>query len=181
MKKVILISGKAGHGKDTTANYMKDALERRGNKVVITHYGDLVKYVCKAFFGWNGLKDVNGRSLLQYVGTDIVRAKEENFWVSFVYKMVDFFQNKWDYVLIPDARFPNEVDVFADSKFDTVHVRVVRNQDGESSIESSLTKEQSEHSSETALDDCVPEYLIENTGTIDELKQAAELLVEDII
>ena len=177
MKKVILISGKAGHGKDTTANYMKDALERRGNKVVITHYGDLVKYVCKAFFGWNGLKDVNGRSLLQYVGTDIVRAKEENFWVSFVYKMVRFFQDKWDYVLIPDTRFPNEIDVFKNSEFDTVHVRVVRDCVGGAS----LTKEQSEHSSETALDDCVPEYLVENTGTIDELKQSAEMLVEDII
>lgn len=49
--KVILISGKARHGKDTTAGFLKNALEADGSSVLVAHYGDLVKYVCKTFFG----------------------------------------------------------------------------------------------------------------------------------
>ena len=65
---VIVISGKAQHGKDTTAGFLKDALEADGYPVLIAHYGDLVKYVCKMYLGWNGEKDEYGRSLLQYAG-----------------------------------------------------------------------------------------------------------------
>ena len=72
--KVVCISGKAQHGKDTTAGMMKTVLESMGHTVLIAHYGDLVKYVCRTFFGWNGEKDAYGRSLLQKVGTDIVRS-----------------------------------------------------------------------------------------------------------
>lgn len=57
MKKVICISGKAQHGKDTTATILKAALEGRNNKVLIFHYADLLKYLCKEYFGWNGEKD----------------------------------------------------------------------------------------------------------------------------
>lgn len=50
--KVITISGKAQNGKDTTAGLLKAALEADGYKVLITHYADLLKYICKQFFGW---------------------------------------------------------------------------------------------------------------------------------
>lgn len=104
--KVVCISGKAQHGKDTTAGMMKTALESMGHTVLIAHYGDLVKYVCRTFFGWNGEKDAYGRSLLQKVGTDIVREQRPNYWVDFVKDMLSMFPNEWDFVLIPDSRFP---------------------------------------------------------------------------
>ena len=50
--KVITISGKAQNGKDTTAGLLKAALEADGYKVLITHYADLLKYICKQFFGY---------------------------------------------------------------------------------------------------------------------------------
>ena len=54
--KIICISGKAGHGKDYTANLLKEELEARGYSVLITHNADLLKYICKTFLGWNGEK-----------------------------------------------------------------------------------------------------------------------------
>ena len=75
--KVITISGKAQNGKDTTARLLKDVLEDDGNTVLIAHYADLLKYICKQFFGWDGNKDEQGRHTLQYVGTDVIR-KEWN-------------------------------------------------------------------------------------------------------
>ena len=100
--KVITISGKAQNGKDTTAGFLKDALEADGYSVLITHYGDLLKYICQKFFNWNGEKDEKGRSLLQYVGTDVIRAEQPDFWVGFVSNILDLFPDTWDYVLIPE-------------------------------------------------------------------------------
>ena len=48
--KVVCISGKARHGKDTLAGILKNYLEDSGNKVLVAHFGDLVKYICEKFF-----------------------------------------------------------------------------------------------------------------------------------
>ena len=77
--KVILISGKARHGKDTLAGMMKEELERKSKRVLIAHYADLLKFICKNFFGWNGEKDDNGRALLQRVGTDVIRKQNPDY------------------------------------------------------------------------------------------------------
>lgn len=124
--KVITISGKAQNGKDTTAGLLKAALEADGYKVLITHYADLLKYICKQFFGWDGQKDDAGRHILQYVGTDIIRQKRPDYWVGFVTSILELFPNEWDYVLIPDCRFPNEIDYLKEAGMDTVNLRVVR-------------------------------------------------------
>ena len=173
--KVIAISGKAQHGKDTVATLLKSQLEFTGNSVLVTHYADLVKYVCTNFFNWNGVKDEYGRSLLQKVGTDIVRKKCPDYWVNFVAQMLTFFYGEWDYVLIPDCRFPNEVDRMKDVGLEAIHVRVVR-----SNFVSTLTPEQQAHPSETALDNCVPDKYIFNDGTIDDLRCVVKAFVDDL-
>lgn len=122
--KVIVISGKAQHGKDTTAGFMKSALESDGYSVLIAHYGDLVKYICKTFFGWDGQKDEYGRSLLQRIGTDVIRAQDQDYWVRFIGTILWFFKDEWDYVLIPDCRFPNEVNYLGDNGFDVIHKQI---------------------------------------------------------
>lgn len=164
--KVITISGKAQNGKDTTAGLLKSTLEADGHRVLIAHYADLLKYICKQFFGWNGQKDEAGRHILQYVGTDIIRQKYPDFWVEFVTSMLELFPNEWDYVLIPDCRFPNEINYLKENGLDVVHLRVVR-----SNFKSPLTPEQQAHPSETALDNVKPDYYIANNGTMTDLKR----------
>ena len=171
--KVILISGHAQNGKDTTAKLIKSRLEKDGKKVIVAHYGDLVKYVCKTFFDWVGLKDHRGRSLLQYVGTDVVRAKKPTFWVDFIINMLELFGSNWDYALIPDTRFPNEISAIS-NHFDTLHIRVLR-----SNFESPLTAEQQAHPSEVALDCVAPDAWIHNDGDIHELKEKVNQFVTE--
>ena len=172
--KVICISGHAQHGKDTTAGFLKEALEADGQRVLIAHYGDLVKYICKTVFGWNGQKDEYGRTLLQHVGTDIIRKQEPDFWVGFIVRILEFFGGEWDFVLIPDSRFPNEINCLKDGGFDVTHLRIIR--DG---FTSSLTPEQQQHLSETALDDVAPDYYIHNNGSLQDLQRiASEWLAE---
>ena len=63
--KVVCISGLARAGKDTLASMLKDELEKNGSRVLITHFADLLKFIAKEFFKWNGEKDNEGRRLLQ--------------------------------------------------------------------------------------------------------------------
>lgn len=161
---VILLSAKSGHGKDFIANIMKDKLEQKGNKVLITHYADLLKYILKTFFDWDGQKDEHGRHLLQYVGTDVIRRQNPNYWIDFVKDIIIMFSNNWDYILIPDARFPNEITRMFCSNFRTISVRIRR-----INYTSKLTEEQQQHESETALDNYPFDYYMTNDGTLKDI------------
>lgn len=154
---IICISGKAQNGKDTSAAIFKTELEKLNKKVLIVHYADYLKFICANYFGWNGKKDVEGRALLQKVGTDIVRKKVPDFWVDSFISVINLFPGEWDYIIIPDTRFPNEINKLKSNLFKTIHVRVKRE-----NFNSPLTKEQQMHPSETALDKTKHDYLITN-------------------
>ena len=165
MKRIFLITGKAQHGKDTTAGFIKETLEKDGKRVLIVHYADLLKFIAKSYLGWDGNKDEKGRKLLQYVGTDVIRKQEPDLWVDFVAKMIKFFKNDYDYVIVPDTRFPNEVTKMK-LYFDNVTlIRVIR-----PNFKSPLTPEQQAHPSETALDDYPAKIVVENSGTLEDLE-----------
>lgn len=170
--KVILISGHAGSGKDTAAMLMKMGLEDRKKRVLICHYADLVKHVCRSFFNWNGEKDELGRSLLQYVGTDVVRARNPDYWVDFLLDMFRFFEHEWDFCIISDTRFTNEVTKMK-SQFDAYHLRISR-----PNFKSKLTKQQQNHPSETELDSLEPDGWLINDGTIKDLQQKVNKILD---
>ena len=192
MKKIILISAKSKNGKDASAEIMKSYLESKGERVLITHYADLLKYICKTFYGWNGIKDENGRTILQHVGTDIVRAKNENYWVNFMVDFISMFGDDWDYIVIPDTRFQNEIEEVIDSfgrdyevvkntikskRNDVVKtIRVTR-----TNFDNGMTWEQLNHPSECALDNYEFDYHICNDGTLEELEIKVKDLLDKLI
>ncbi len=177
MTHFILCSGRARHGKDTSAEIIKDNLEARGYRVLITHYADLLKFICKNFFGWNGEKDEAGRTLLQQIGTNCIREQDPDYWVDFVANLIRMFPDRYDFVIIPDTRFPNEIDRIADAGFPATHVRIIR-----TDFESQLTEEQKNHPSETALDNTAPDFVIKNTtmsALRDQLRQFCDTIVSE--
>lgn len=181
--KVICISGKAQHGKDTAANEIRRQLLEKGDcSVLIAHYADLVKYVCRMFLDWDGKKDEHGRHLLQMVGTDIIRTQRPNYWVDFIVDIISMLGNTWDYVLIPDCRFPNECEIMK-GHFDTTTVRVIRYK-GENSdevFENDLTEEQRRHPSETSLDHYDFDSYLDNPGTQRGLEESVSKWIKENI
>ena len=170
--KVICISGKARHGKDTAANFMKKSLEKtHKERVLIIHNADLLKYICKNIFDWDGIKDEAGRRMLRYVGTDVIREQNPDYWIDFIIGILKMFPDIWDYVLIPDCRFPNEIDKLKENGFETYSVKIVR--DG---FDNGLTKEQLSHISETALDNYDFDYIIHNSSLSNLYSELADLL-----
>lgn len=172
--KVITISGKAESGKDTAAGILRDNLEELGYSVLICHYADLLKYICKQYFGWNGKKDEQGRSLLQIVGTETIRKQNKDYWVDFIVQLLKFFPDEWDFVVIPDTRFPNEIEKIKEN-FNGVAVKICR-----PGYENHLTEEQRAHLSETALDGYAFDYTITNKGDISDLREDIKTMINRI-
>lgn len=167
--RVICISGKAQHGKDTVAGFLKTLEEGNGRRVLIIHYADYLKHICKSYFGWNGEKDETGRTLLQFVGTDVVRKKNPDFWVDTLIGLLYVFDGQWDTVIIPDCRFQNEVFNLMRAGFKVTHVRVAR-----PGFDSGLTGEQAAHPSETEMDAVVPDGYIINSGDLLDLAEMVQ-------
>ncbi len=163
--KVCCISAKARHGKDTAAELLKEHLEYRGQRVLITHYADLLKFICSKFFGWNGEKDEAGRSLLQYIGTDVVGAKNPAYWADFIISILKMFDGTWDYVLIPDCRYPVEVTTMKDN-FETIVLRVER-----PDFDNGLTEAQKSHPSEVDMDNYDFDFALLNNGSLDTFRE----------
>lgn len=182
--KVILISGKAEAGKTTTANIIKTFLEEHGKKVACIPYGQYVKDTAKMIWNWDGRKDENGRHMLQWWGTDIVRAQDPNFWVDSVIRLAKVIDKHVDYLIVDDCRFLNEIEAWRAVKYvaldpvtdslinrqrfpDILTIRVER-----PGHENVLTPEQRRHPSETDLDDYIFDITIraiDKAGLYDEI------------
>mgnify|MGYP000911163102 CR=1 FL=1 len=170
--KIILLSGKARNGKSETAKILKNKLESKGNKVLITAYGNLVKFICEKFFDSDGQKNEYNRSLWQYVGTDVIRNQKPNYWVDFIIDIISMFPNEWDYVIVDDCRFINELTRWGE-EWDTTIVRVNR-----LNFESNLTPEQKNHISEIALDNYNFDYVINSESGLDNLEREVDKFLE---
>ncbi len=183
MKGTILISGKSGSGKDLLAQFMKEELAKHGQKTLIIHFGDAVKWVLRDYFNWDGKKDAVGRTLLQRVGTDIVRMKHPNFWTGIVVGLIQAFEpfSDFDVAIVPDARFENEVNISLQELKNCVAVRIERkNEDGTPWVNPLLTESQRNHASETSLDVFAFDYIVHNDEGLDTLRESAQTILEDL-
>ena len=86
--------------------------------------------------------------------------------MNFIIDILNLFPNEWDVVIIPDTRFPNELERLKEECFDVEFVRVFR-----PNFDNGLTEEQKNHKSEIALDDYEADVEITNEGTLDELRE----------
>ena len=163
---VILISGKARAGKDLSANILKEEFVKEGKTSIILHYADFLKSFCREHLSYKGKDVEGGRELLQWFGTDVVRNNYEDTWVDMMFALLKGIRSEYDCVIIPDVRFPNEIEKIKNN-FKSVTLRIVRNNE-----KNELSNDEKKHLSETALDDYEFEHVIFNNGTIDELKNS---------
>ncbi len=175
MKKIFLISGKAQNGKDSTADILIEQLKGRSIKL---SYADYLKIICMKYFGWNGEKDEKGRSILQFVGTDLIRDElgMENFHVNRVCEDIKIAEKQFDYFFIPDARRKNEI-YFTQAMFPDLvtTIRVER-----LNYKSPLTLKQQQHISETDLDKFKFDYYVSSRSGLDSLEREIERLVDKL-
>lgn len=176
--KILAISGHAGSGKDTVGQMFYNQLEADGYSTLLIHYGDLVKFIAATCFEWDGIKDEKGRSLLQHIGTDVVREMDSNYWVDFLISICKFFPQCWDYLVIPDFRYPNELTRFQEEGFETVHIHYDRDRE---SFCDGLTSAQREHSSENSLKDYKADFIINGNQSLGRVRDDVTDVVMQIV
>jgi hypothetical protein len=173
---ILTFSGKAESGKDTAASIFKRKIwEKYNKKSLIIHNADYLKFICKEYFGWDGKKDLKGRTLLQQLGTEIVRIQKKcpNFWVDTISYFMSVFEDDYDYFLIPDTRYENEISVLQDDfNFNVLTLHIER-----PFHENSLTSEQKNHPSENALNDYHFNYEIINLEGLENLEKEVDVLI----
>lgn len=162
---IFLISGKMRSGKDTAANIIKEEIPG----TCIARNAGMLKWMASEYLGWDGNKGEGGRTLLQFLGTDLTRNKLElpDFWIDGLLAQLPVLKFYFNHFAIPDVRFPNEIEkiksVYGD---EAVSIR----------IERSLGRNEEElinvnHPSETALDDYEFDHTIYNDGSMEQLRE----------
>ena len=113
------------------------------------------------------------RVLLQQYGTEIARKRfDDKFWVK---KAAERFNESIaNFIIVTDVRFPNEID----DMYDMVDARIVPIRINRENKQSALIKS---HASETALDDYPTwEYIIDNSGTLEELRESTKTVINSL-
>jgi len=167
--KVILLSGKAESGKTSVAKILKKKLEQENKKVLLINFADYLKFVSQKYLGWNGIKDKKGRGILQFVGTDLARKKQPDFWADTVARLVFVLNDNFDYFIADDARFIEEMECFKDQDVFSTTIKIVR-----LNYENSLTEKQKQHLSETSLDNFLFDYIIKSESGLDYLEKEVD-------
>lgn len=182
---LIVISGKARAGKDTLGEIMKQNFKENYFTMA---YANELKRTCRDAFDltreqlFGELKEVpdrrypkedgtywTPREILQHMGTEAYRAVEDGFWVRQLFKYIN--RNNLENVIITDGRFPDEINAVKERG--GVHIRIHREDEG--------AAQGKEHASETSLDNMdEADYIINNDGSIEELKELAIDLIKEI-
>lgn len=174
--KLIGITGKARSGKDTIAKHLfhQHAFTRIA-------FGDPVKLTAQQAFGlseaqtWDDeYKEVvipywgmSPREIFQKVGTDAMRNTfGANVWIK-RWSLSYLLLKDTDHIVVPDVRFDNEAELIRN--LGGIIVDVQRG--------TGLTGSTGDHASEKGLSS-LPDYVINNSGTLDELYAQVDYLVE---
>lgn len=205
MKKLILLSGKKRHGKDTVGTLLKQIDARVKLQAFATPMKRIVadtlnipvaileEYKNDGYVCVHGvpMEDQEGtefqmqsyRDILQRFGSEAMKPVFGTaVWVELAFQQILKHFEITDTVVITDWRFPAEFDYLWDAfcvdKESCGHIYSSPNIDIQTWRISRDLEANDEHISETALDDFEFDETIENNGTIEELKEKLNLLLQ---
>lgn len=177
---IVLVTGKARHGKDTICNMIDFYLSQEASiPTYRTAFADKVKEIAREKYDWDGCKNDTGRNLLQLVGDGYRHLYGEDFWIKQVNNKINPDVEK--VVIISDTRYMNEAHWFNNHGYNQTVIKVTRlDEDGEEYTEG-MTEEQREHPSESEIDDIIPNIEVINDGSIEDLQKSANRIGEYIL
>lgn len=177
MKKIILIHGMAQVGKDTMANYIKKKLESQGEKVIIDRFAKYIKMYLRDYYGWDGItKDEDIRTKLQILGTETIKEKLnfKCFHAKRLSEDFQIFQDEFDYFIVPDVRFRDEVYIMKAMFPDLVTTISIT---GKENFTGGLNEEQLQHKSENDLNGFSFDWFVKNGSDLNEYYNTIDKLL----
>lgn len=177
--KIFLISGKARHGKTTSGNIIKKYYENQNEKAVLTSFGKYIKMFVSEITDWDGNPDTKPRTLLQELGTEVIRKKlgKNDFFVRRLLEDIEVYNEYVNAVIIDDVRLPIEMDFYKErypEKLVCIHIE-------RPNFESDLNAKELKHATEVGLDDYTDyDYVIKNDGSIEDLKEKIFKIMDEV-
>ena len=174
--KIYLICGKARTGKNTIAKLIKSKLEQANHKVCEIQIMRTLKGYLKDYFGWDGKEETKPRTLLQQMGTELIRIDMNmpNFHIDRLTDDIKILSNYYDTFIVDDIRLKVEIEELK-KRFSNVVVIVVNK---ENNINYDLKDDEKNHITENDLNDFDKyDYKIENNN-INELNSIVDSILE---
>ena len=182
---LIGIVGKKGSGKDTSADHLINKYN-----FIKKSFADPLKKACKELFLLsdeqlygtekempdNRWYNCSPRTMLQYVGTDLLRNQlnvimpglDNNIFINHFKLWYDKEKNSKTYIVIPDVRFLNEVNII--KELNGIIIKIERNNNNDDMHISEKEMEQI-----TSFD-----FIINNNGTKNDLYKKIDLLIMEL-
>ncbi len=176
--KIFIVSGKANSGKDTTCELINNLVRLRGLTSVNLQFSSYIKMYAKVISGWNGSEDTKPRSLLQEIGTSIIREKIDNeFFIKRIIGDIKVYSYYCDVITISDARLPEEIDSIYENFNDVIRINIKR-----PNFDNKLTGKEKNHRTEIGLDGYNNyDYVIINDGTLEDLNKKIDNLINGVL
>lgn len=176
--KIFIASGKANSGKDTTCELINNYIKLKGLKSVNLQFSSYIKMYAKIISGWDGNEDTKPRSLLQELGTDVIRKYiDEDFFINRIIDDIKVYSYYFDVITISDARFPKELDSIKNNFKDVYKINIKR-----PNFENNLNDIQRKHVTEVALDNYNDyDYILVNDGSINDLNDKIKQIIDKVI
>ena len=186
---IIGITGKAGAGKDTFAEYLRTAFNKRSIDTVIAWHATPIKKMLDALYeyigeesdwddrAWKELAEIMGitpRTAAQTLGTEWGREIfGPDIWSKIFLRVAKNAKRFWgrDVVICPDVRFDNEC-----RNIDLVGGVIVKIHRGEQDA----NFRGGDHSSEAGVSSGYITYHVENEASLEELRNQAEALAKHL-
>lgn len=175
--KIYLICGKARHGKDSMGDIIRAYYEEENKKASVLKFAYYIKDYAKQLTGWDGGEEDKPRTLLQELGTEIIRNQiDPNFFIHRLIEDIQVFSFFFDVLTIADGRFEEEITSIKKAYPDAVTIFVER-----PGFVSNLTDKEQQHVTETGLNQYTDyDYRVVNDGTLEDLKEKTIQIVKEV-
>jgi len=177
--KIFLVCGASRHGKDTIGNFIEKYCVENNVKVCRTQMAKYLKMYVKDYFGWDGREETKPRTLLQELGTDVIREKlnKPYFFANRTVEDLEILSNFFDIAMVTDVRVPLEIEKVKERFDDVVVIRVNR-----VNFETEMTEKEQKHKIENALNDYNDYDYVFTNDTLDKLEQdVIEVLRKEVV
>lgn len=173
---IIVISGKAGNGKNLSAKIIQKIYQRKNKQTINLAYSFWIKQYAKNILGWDGKEESKPRAFLQEIGVDLIKNTiDKKMFVRRMIEDITVYSHYYDVITISDARFTEEIEELK-KQFPfvfSVHIH------GEKT--NRLNDQEKKHISENALNHYQQfDEQINNIGTIEELEKKLNDMIERI-
>lgn len=146
---IFCICGKAQSGKGLVAKYIEKEYKKNNYKVIISPYTKYLKQYISEITGKKIDDNNKPRDLLQQISSILIKGqlKNENFFINRQIEDLDFYSYFFDIIIIPDVRFPKEIEKLKERYKNVISIGIKR-----INYESCLTPIQKKDITEISLD-----------------------------